>query len=258
MKRKGLLTDRQALISALERETGMTSNYQGAPSFRYIVGDYTILRDGSLEVDDKKADMALLGRLSESGLIEGEAIEDVGIVFSTGNFTGRTMSNIVNSLAARGNMINRAIGRPDAIHMGAKLVRTLKAENPDTIPEFMDVLHRCGGEEAMRGLRFSDGQLAFIGFPDTPTCHALAEHIVHAATTRGWIKAKEPKTENEKYSFRVWLNALGMKGQEYASARAELLKNLSGDSAFRTEEQRTAFYAKRKRQTASEPEFILL
>ena len=72
------------------------------------------------------------------------------------------------------------------------------------------------------------------------------------------IKAKEPKTENEKYSFRVWLNALGMKGQEYASARAKLLKNLSGDSAFRTEEQRTAFYARRKRQTAAEPEFILL
>lgn len=258
MKRKGLLTDRQMLISALERETGLTAAYQGAPSFRYIVGDYTILRDGSLEVDDTKADMALLGRLAETGLIESSPIKNEGIVFSTDGFTGRTMTNIVNSLAARGNMINRAIGRPDAIHMGIKLVRTLKGENPDTIPEFMDALHRCGGEKAMRGLRITDGQLSFTAFPDTPACHALAERIVHAATTRGWIKAKEPKTENEKYSFRVWLNALGMKGQEYASARAELLKNLSGDSAFRTEEQRTAFYARRKRQTAAEPEFILL
>ena len=48
MKRKGLLTDRWALISTLEREIGSTAAYQGAPSFRYVIGDYTVLRDGSL------------------------------------------------------------------------------------------------------------------------------------------------------------------------------------------------------------------
>ena len=258
MKRKGLLTDRRALIAALERETRLKAAYQGAPSFRYVIGDYIILRDGSLEVEDAKADVTLIGRLADAGLIDGAAAP-AGISFPIDGFSGRTMTNIVNSLAARGGMINKAIGKPDAIHMGAKLVRTLKAENPDTLPEFMDALHRSGGEKAMRGLRIGDGCLAFTGFPDTPTCHALAERIVHAATTRGWVKAREPETENEKYSFRVWLNALGMKGQEYAPARAELLKNLPGDSAFRTEEQRAAFYATRRQgRPTVEPEFILL
>ncbi len=258
MKRKGLLTDRRALIAALEQEMGLAAAYQGAPSFRYVIGDYTVLRDGSLEVEDAKADTALIGRLADAGLVEGAAA-DTGISFPMDGFSGRTMTNIVNSLAARGGMINKAIGKPDAIHMGAKLVRTLKAENPDTISEFMDALHRSGGEKAMRGLRIAEERLVFTGLPDTPACHALAERIVQAAATRGWIKAREPETENEKYSFRVWLNALGMKGQEYAAARAELLKNLSGDSAFRTEEQRAAFYATRRQgRPAVDPEFILL
>lgn len=258
MKRKGLLTDRRALIAALEQEMGLAAAYQGAPSFRYVIGDYTVLRDGSLEVEDAKADTALIGRLADAGLVEGAAA-DTGISFPMDGFSGRTMTNIVNSLAARGGMINKAIGKPDAIHMGAKLVRTLKAENPDTISEFMDALHRSGGEKAMRGLRIAEERLVFTGLPDTPACHALAERIVQAAATRGWIKAREPETENEKYSFRVWLNALGMKGQEYAAARAELLKNLSGDSAFRTEEQRAAFYATRRQgKPAVDPEFILL
>jgi len=258
VKRKGLLTDRRALIAALEQEMGLAAAYQGAPSFRYVIGDYTVLRDGRLEVEDAKADTALIGRLADAGLVEGAAA-DTGISFPMDGFSGRTMTNIVNSLAARGGMINKAIGKPDAIHMGAKLVRTLKAENPDTISEFMDALHRSGGEKAMRGLRIAEERLVFTGLPDTPACHALAERIVQAAATRGWIKAREPETENEKYSFRVWLNALGMKGQEYAAARAELLKNLSGDSAFRTEEQRAAFYATRRQgRPAVDPEFILL
>ena len=60
MKFKGLLTDRQALISALEEETANAAVYSGAPSFRYSIGDYTVLRDGSLEVADRRVDRALL------------------------------------------------------------------------------------------------------------------------------------------------------------------------------------------------------
>lgn len=259
MKFKGLLTDRQPLVTALEREMGTIAAYSGAPTFRYSVGAYTVLRDGSLEVPDDKADTALIGRLTEAGLIDIGTAHVEGIAFPTDSFTGRTMVNIVNSLTAREKLLNKAIGRPNAIHMGAELVRTLNAEKPDTMTAFMSILHRCGGEKAMRGLRLAGGQIAFTGFPDTDTYRALAGRIVHAAATRQWIKAKETGGGNDRYTFRVWLNALGMKGADYAQARAELLKNLPGDSAFRTEEQRVAFYAARSRKAATpEPEFILL
>lgn len=257
MKIKGLLTDRQPLIKALERETGETAVYSGAPSFRYRVGNYTVLRDGSLEADEA-ADAALLDRLAELGLLERLAAPRGRIAFSAENLTGRTMVNLVNTLAARENLINKAIGIPNAFHMSAELVRSLKTENPDSLREFMEVLHRCGGERAVKGIRLSGGRLIFTGFPETVACRMLAERMVHAAVTQRWSKAKAVAAENERYTFRVWLNALGMKGAEYAEARAALLKNLSGDSSFRTEEQRAAFYAGRNRKLQAESEFFLL
>jgi hypothetical protein len=102
----------------------------------------------------------------------------------------------------------------------------------------------------------SSTELFFTGFPDTETYHALAELMVHTANCSQWIKAKEPMVTNEKYSFRVWLTSIGMNGKEYGAARAELLKNFTGDGAFRTPDQRTAFYERRKKRP--EPEFVLL
>lgn len=259
MKIKGLLTDRQPLIEQLSKETGMPAVYAGAPSFRYSIGDYTVLRDGGLSVDDDKADADLLERLMGLGLIEGVTKVEHGIAFPMEGFTGRTMVNLVNTLAARGSMINKALGAPNAVHMSAELVRSLKTENPASLQEFMEVLHRCGGEKAMKGIRLSGDQLFFTGIPETPAGKALAERIVNAAITQRWSKAKVVATGNEKYSFRVWLNALGMVGPEYSEARAALLKNFTGDAAFRTEEQRQAFYENRRRKPVrQEPEFILL
>lgn len=257
MKIKGLLTDRQPLIRALEQETGAAAIYSGAPSFRYQVGIYTVLRDGSLEVDESAADHVLLDALAAQGLLERTAAPQGGIAFSADGFTGRTMVNLVNSIAAREKLINKAIGVPNAFHMGAELVRKLKEENPATMTEFMSILHSSGGDSAMKGIVLSGGQVAFTGFPETDACRQLAERIVHSAVSSRWTKAKAPAVTNEKYSFRVWLNSLGMTGDAYSAARAELLKNFTGDAAFRTPEQRAAFYAGRKRK-APEPEFILL
>ncbi len=259
MKIKGLLTDRQPLIAAIQEKTGFTAVYAGAPSFRYAIGVYTVLRDGSLLVDDDKADTDVLEYLAGLGLIESVMKSECWVAFSTDGFTGRTMVNLVNTLAARGPMINKALGIPNAVHMSAELVRKLKVENPASLQDFMSVLHQCGGEKSMKGIRLSGNQILFTSFPENKAGKMLAERIVNAAITQRWSKAKAVATENEKYSFRVWLNALGMIGPEYAEARSELLRNFTGDAAFRTEEQRRAFYETRRRNPSiQEPEFILL
>lgn len=259
MKIRGLLTDRQPLIAALERETGQAAAYSGMPTFRYQIGPYTVLRDGSMEVAGAKANTALLQKLEEEGLIERLADAPSGIAFDASGFDGRIMNNIVNALAAKEVLINRAIAVPNAFHMKAELVKELKAVAPTTMREFMAVLNRCGGDSAIKGLWLSAGQLVFTGFPETDACRTLAERIVHSAVTNRWIKSKAPKVTNDKYSFRVWLNSLGMTGPDYADTRAELLKNLSGDSCFRTPEQRAAFEANRRMKApAPEPDFILL
>ena len=249
---KGLLTERMPLISALEKETGFAAEYKGAPGFKYIIGPHTVLRDGSLETEDAE----LASRLASQGLIEGT--EDLtGIYFSLDGFSGRSLVNIINIFASKGKLINKSIGHPNSFHMDTDLVRKLKKENPYSVTDFMEVLRTCGGENGMKGVRITGSKIAFPGFQDTPINRILAEKIIESALTHRWINPFSKETQNEKYSFRVWLNFLGMKGPEYKTIRKELLEAFDGDSAFRTQEQKDAFYAKRKK-AVEEPDFVLL
>ena len=47
------------------------------------------------------------------------------------------------------------------------------------------------------------------------------------------VTATEQPVENEKYAFRCFLLRLGFIGAEYKEARKILLKNLSGNAAFK-------------------------
>jgi hypothetical protein len=44
---------------------------------------------------------------------------------------------------------------------------------------------------------------------------------------------KEPQRENPKFAMRTWLMRLGFIGEEFATAREILTRNLEGDAAFR-------------------------
>lgn len=47
------------------------------------------------------------------------------------------------------------------------------------------------------------------------------------------VSGKPTETDNDKYAFRCFLLRLGFIGDEYKAARKILLKNLTGNSAFR-------------------------
>ena len=61
----------------------------------------------------------------------------------------------------------------------------------------------------------------------------LVEKLCAAAKQQKRVTAKEKSVENEKFAFRVFLIRLGFVGDEYRVARRILLKNLSGNSAFK-------------------------
>ena len=60
--------------------------------------------------------------------------------------------------------------------------------------------------------------------------------LCNMAKNQKRINAKEKEVENEKYAFRCFLLRLGFIGSEYKTARKILLRNLSGSSAFKSEE----------------------
>ncbi len=83
------------------------------------------------------------------------------------------------------------------------------------------------------------GKLVFPWFSGDADCEAvkaytlLIERLCAAAKEQHRVTAKEKSVENEKFAFRVFLIRLGFIGDEYKAARKILLKNLSGNSAFK-------------------------
>lgn len=76
------------------------------------------------------------------------------------------------------------------------------------------------------------------------------EKLLQTAYARKWVVPNRKNTSSgasEKYRFRIWLNQLGLKGAEYASTRKLLTGNLSGSSAYSSEEKMET-YNKRRRE----------
>jgi len=254
MQIKGLVRDRQLLVKALSRELGETAVYCGAPTFSYRIGAYTVLRDGSIETDEP--DDGLLLRLSAQGLIEIAPPKVTAITVPVPS--AHALTNIIFMLAAKAPFINKAIGSPEAFSISSVLVDELKMANPSTLSELMEVIHHCGGEAAMKGIRISGDELIFTGFPTAPAYQMLADCLVQTAGRIHYAKAKRVPVVNEKYTFRVWLNSLGMIGDAFKEARRVLLRNFQGNGSFRTEEQYRTHREKLKNRVTVEPDFVLL
>ena len=110
----------------------------------------------------------------------------------------------------------------------------------------------------MKGIRISGDELIFTGFPTAPAYQMLADCMVQKASRIHYAKAKSTLVVNEKYTFRVWLNSLGMIGDEYKDSRRVLLRNFQGNGSFRTKEQYKSHREKLKKRAAVEPDFVLL
>ena len=72
----------------------------------------------------------------------------------------------------------------------------------------------------------------------------LAAAMNKMATTQKRVQAKSVDDSNEKYALRIWLIRLGMNGDEYKEDRKRLMANLTGHTAFRSEEEKERWTAK--------------
>ena len=291
---KGLLTDRQPLIKSLERLTGIKAQYAGAPSFVYFVGKYKVTRNGDIELGDIKlggtelgdsefgniasgpdiesehTDSYILSQLAALGLVSqapssdpsSQCIESL-ISVPISDFTGRAMVNIVNAFAAKGDLVNKSVG--GSFDISLSFVKLLADENPATLDDFRHILYTCGGAWVMQGLTLTDNRLIFTGFPQPPDDEHLnawrqfVDCLVATAKVAHHLKSKPLKTANDKYTFRAWLNTLGMKGPEFKEARAILLAQIEGNGSFKTDEQLESFYKERRlRNAKTEPAFVAL
>lgn len=165
--------------------------------------------------------------------------------------TGNSLRNLVNLIYTRASLINKALGTGFAAEQG--LVEALGEESLNTLEDFRRALAAYEEEHgtALKGMTVTEGEVIFSSLPETTDADLLNAftQLVAMMNTQAIrqkrIRIKEVAEENEKYALRIWLTRVGMNGSEYKTTRKILMKNLSGDSAFRTEEEKERWKANR-------------
>lgn len=211
--------DRKSLVDAIASITGAEAKYLGAPSFAYQVDYFTIDRNGAITFDDR-ADSGevenLVERLASMGF-EAEPVEreadteaerpaahdGLTIQMPADGFTPEALNNLHSLIAAKGRLIRKALG-------------------VDLLP-----------------VQVEADTVSFPWFSGEATAEEVKAytHLIAAlcdmARNQKRITAREKDTGNDKYAFRCFLLRLGFIGAEYKTERKILLRNLTGNGAFK-------------------------
>ena len=247
-------SERKALVDAVSRILDKPAVYLGAPTFAYAVGDYRISRKGSLfgMNDAGREEMErLVLRLQEEGFIAETPAEEDSLTEETIADTAEVATeNVVDEAteAAADNTDTApltAMGNSDEEN-------TLTIEIPKTgfTDISLDNLQKIiASKAALLKKALGTDNLAVIDTGDTLkfpwfTLHGLEGEadaysrlvaaICDTARKRRRITAKERDSENDKFSFRLFLVQLGFVGNEYKTARRILLRHLTGNSSWKS------------------------
>ena len=224
---------RKALVAVMRDVLQDTTRYLGAPSFAFQVGAYTVDKNGTVTCPD--------------GTDEGQ-IEMLIRELAHDGFIGERVGNAAKP------------AEPKAVEPGKLKKETPRTVDPDHLavelpkdgmtPTAMENLRRlvASKETLLKKALCIDSlpitehsdRIEFGWFRPTDdqaeiaAYYQLVQGLCELARTQKRVSATEQEVENEKYAFRCFLLRLGFIGAEYKEARKILLKNLSGNAAFRT------------------------
>ena len=222
-----------------------------------------------LTYDDIETLQELCRRLRRAGA-KSDATRGCGVHIHVGakGHTAKSLRNLANIMASHELLLAEAL-KIDACRIrrycqtvDPRFIEAVNAQKPDTLEALADVWYgsqheNYGREQHYNGSRyhmlnlhatFTKGTVEFRLFQfDAPADGK--QNGIHAGQLKSYIqlclalsamaknvKSASPKpqqTENPKYAMRTWLLRLGFIGEEFATARDFLTRNLAGDAAFR-------------------------
>ncbi len=242
---------RKSLVGAISLELNAPTIYLGAPTFAYEVGGYHIDKNGMLEGEDNYGLVADLKGLHDFKAITEEydtpipkvepAPEDVQIPNESALGGGSSPycdyeepsvnAEPEQSDEVETNRLTIELPKTDFNDVAFENLKRLVKSKSSLIKKALgtDCINIMTTEETIyfpwfQGELTSDEVKAYTHFVT-----ALCE----TAKTQQRVNATEKHAENEKYAFRCFLIRLGFVGSEYKAERKILLKNLSGNSAFK-------------------------
>ena len=196
---------RKALVNTISEIIGIQAVYQFMPTCAYKIGEYyTVTKEGNLEISDS-ADSKETEHLTEELKKRGYDIPTenrLTIQMPADFFDEHTLSNL------RQICENKA-----ALFQAAFQTDSLDIISSDEKVEFPWFKVEQDGD--------ADAYCTFISM------------LCEFAKNQSRINRKLDTSDNPKYTMRCFLIRLGMVGAEFKAARKAILRNLTGNSAFR-------------------------
>ncbi|MFC5531209.1 hypothetical protein [Cohnella yongneupensis] len=163
---------------------------------------------------------------------------DLEVTVDMDDHTGATLRNLANLIYSRQALIAKALGYSGNIieePFIAAIHELIFDTNEKVTEKIVEVAYLCPGIT----FDFDNKKLTFKFFTgelDADKVQAYTHFVAllnQTAKTLKYASSKSKDTDNEKFTFRLFLIRLGMVGEEYKLARKILLSRLEGNSAFR-------------------------
>ena len=196
---------RKALVKAISEILEIPAEYQYMPTCAYKIGEcYTVTKEGNLEISDS-ADSKETEYLMEELKNRGYDIPTenrLTVQMPADFFDEHTLGNLQQICENKATLFKAAF----------------QTDSLDIIP--------------------SDEKVEFPWFKveqdgDADACCTFISMLCEFAKNQSRINRKSDTSDNPKYTMRCFLIRLGMVGAEFKTARKVILRNLTGNSAFR-------------------------
>lgn len=204
---------RPKLAQEIGNILGTAPHYERVPSCAYDIAGYRLDKEGVLHIPEgaEETTKDLILQLRERGFQDdAEITEEVPvqqdkltIVIPRESLTDTALENLQKITANKQTLFQRAF-RMDSTE-----------------------------------IEITDEKINFTWFPYTMDGDDIAAYtqfisrLCDMARDAKRVSSKPTETDNDKYAFRCFLLRLGFIGKEYKTARRILLRNLTGNSAFR-------------------------
>lgn len=226
---------RKELVQAVADFLAVHPVYLGAPTFAYKVGSCQVDIHGVLTTPDTGGEVTavLLDTLKQRGFepFHDEKPASAAETASAGTenysyiveipkngFPPEAENNLARIIASKATLLKKALGTD-----------TLEVTQTETTLKFpWFTLHGLDGE--------------------ADAYNRLITAICKMAKEQRRVTAIERPTDNEKFTMRIFLIRLGFIGDDFKKARKILLRNLSGNSSWKSGHR-----PERAEATASEP-----
>ena len=222
-----------------------------------------------LTYDDIETLQELCRQLRHAGA-KSDAGRGCGVHIHIGakGHTPQTLRNLANIMASHESLIAEAL-KLDRYRMdrycrtvNPDFIEEVNKKKPKTMVQLAEIWYTANGASWGRDQHYNDSRYHMLNLHATFTKGTIEFRLfqfdeptaerrggIHAGQLKSYIQlclalsemAKEVRTasakpqqnENPKYAMRTWLLRLGFIGDEFATARDFLTRNLSGDTAFR-------------------------